>query len=358
MNRKKMMVRIAVPAAIVLVISLLILVFQFPYRSLQNKKRIRHLNRRIEHLTTDYHNILEESGGKITEIPVDPLIISEIQSRLYQDDEDVKLYCWMVNDERNVVFGVPSSAFNRLNVFYNKYSSVIENDGYYMDRNDFLLKLIDKYDKIDFQKLVSVSTPEQEQFQWRFYEEKVDPYYYDRIQTMVLSVPVIDDAERYLGELYLKIDDSSNDRLYYSRRRAENYDIYSLYLLDASRVFLSISIMILVFLLPTWVYLDARARGVKNPGIWSFLSIGSFGFGIIVYLLIRPGKGESLCCPECDKELNGTRNFCPYCGFDLSSTFCPRCQYPIKAEWSFCPSCQAEVKHELKDEKLVEKEEK
>ncbi|MGH7495876.1 MAG: zinc ribbon domain-containing protein [bacterium] len=42
-----------------------------------------------------------------------------------------------------------------------------------------------------------------------------------------------------------------------------------------------------------------------------------------------------------ENQLNGGGTFCPHCGFDLSTTYCPQCQYPVKAEWSFCPNCRA-----------------
>ena len=70
---------------------------------------------------------------------------------------------------------------------------------------------------------------------------------------------------------------------------------------------------------------------------------------------------KSFHCPQCESEVNGGA-FCPHCGFDMSSTMCSQCQYPIKPEWSFCPSCRTELKEKagfLKEEKKeVDKEKK
>jgi predicted amidophosphoribosyltransferase len=36
--------------------------------------------------------------------------------------------------------------------------------------------------------------------------------------------------------------------------------------------------------------------------------------------------------------------FCPHCGRDLSSSYCPACRYPLKPDWAFCPACRTEIK--------------
>ncbi len=78
------------------------------------------------------------------------------------------------------------------------------------------------------------------------------------------------------------------------------------------------------------------------------------------YLDVSEIKGEQEPV-QCENEVNGGA-FCPYCGFDLASTMCPQCQYPIKPEWSFCPSCRTELRKKAevvpKKEKAVEKKRK
>ena len=123
--------------------------------------------------------------------------------------------------------------------------------------------------------------------------------------------------------------------------------------------FLVISGLFLWFLVLTWVYIEAKQQDVKNPLGWAFITLISFIiFGLTIYLITRPKTLKSFHCPQCEKELNGTKAYCPYCGFDLSSTFCPQCQYSIKQDWLFCPSCRAELKQEKQDVVDIEKIEK
>ena len=187
-----------------------------------------------------------------------------------------------------------------------------------------------------------------------------DSWYYVRERSILLSTPLITKAGNVLGTVFLKVDDSVNRKLYYRKNR----------LVDSSFVgelngllifFAVISGIFLWFLLPTWVYIDAQQRDIRNPGIWAFIAIISTIFGLAIYLITRPSNMKSFHCPQCENEVNGGA-FCPYCGFDLASTMCPQCQYPIKPEWSFCPSCRTELRKKAevvpKKEKAVEKKNK
>jgi hypothetical protein len=97
------------------------------------------------------------------------------------------------------------------------------------------------------------------------------------------------------------------------------------------------------FLLPSWVYVDARERGVRRAGLWSFLVLISFVLGLVVYLIARPEHSTVLECPGCGREINGGA-FCPYCGRDVSTVVCATCRYPLKPDWAYCPSCRTEIK--------------
>jgi RNA polymerase subunit RPABC4/transcription elongation factor Spt4 len=77
--------------------------------------------------------------------------------------------------------------------------------------------------------------------------------------------------------------------------------------------------------------------------LWALLTVITFGFALAVYLVARPPAVSSFLCPQCEKELNGTKAFCPYCGHDLSSSFCPQCQYQVKGDWQFCPNCRYDL---------------
>ena len=96
-------------------------------------------------------------------------------------------------------------------------------------------------------------------------------------------------------------------------------------------------------LLPTWVYVDARDRGMRRAPLFAFLTVLSSLVGLVVYLISRPEDARTLACPGCAHELNGGA-FCPHFGRDLSASFCPACRYPLKPEWAFCPACRTETK--------------
>jgi len=158
-----------------------------------------------------------------------------------------------------------------------------------------------------------------------------------------VSSPVKDDQGHLLGNIYLKVDDSVNAGMYMARRYLEREDVFDTRLLEPALIILGFIVMFLWFLLPTWVYIDSRQRGIRNPILWVILALISGPFGWLVYLITRPAEPDAMNCPQCANELNGTRAFCPYCGFDLSNTFCPECQYPVKPDYLFCPSCRTEL---------------
>jgi hypothetical protein len=103
------------------------------------------------------------------------------------------------------------------------------------------------------------------------------------------------------------------------------------------------SIAALWVLLPTWVYVDARERGVRRAPLFAFLTVISSLVGLVVYLIARPEELKRLTCPGCAREVNGGA-FCPHCGRDLSSAICSACRYPLKPDWAFCPACRNEIK--------------
>ncbi len=344
MNKRNLIRKVAFIAVVVFFISILILILQFPYRSWQTKKRARALDEHISELTQRQQEFLNETAAKITSIPVNPRIISEIQSEILQEQQNIKRYLWMTSNNGDFIFGVPTTIFLRLNSAYDKYYEIIKNDGNFLNRNDFLSKLVNRHDEIDFSEFESSKRPGYDDYNWRYYKERQpDRWYYLKFYYFRLSTAITGEAGEYLGELYLKVDDSQNKQIYYGSYYAEKNDLYALFIpIFGALAFFSG--LILWFLLPTWVYIDAQQRDVKNPGLWAFLTLVSIIFGLIIYLITRPQTLKTLNCPQCDKELNGTKAYCPYCGFDVSSTFCPQCQYPVKPDWSFCPSCRGELK--------------
>lgn len=369
MDRKKIFKKLAIPAAVIFIMALLILLTQIPYRNSQAKKRERVLENHITGLTEKYQNYLRETASKITSVPADPKIIGEIQSDILQQSPQIKLYMWMNDKSGDFIFGSPATAFKKLNTAFDKYEDNIKKDGHFINRNDFLNNLIVYHDEVDFTEFESPTLFKNENYRWRFFKEGDKFNFFPRVPSPVgnpyhffvgdsrytpswrylLSSAVSNDSGEVIGELYLKIDDFKNRKLYQDRNAAEHDDLFGT-LNPILGILMFFSGLFLWFLLPAWVYTDARQRDARSPGLWAFLTLISLVFGLTIYLLARPSSYKTLYCPQCENELNGTKAFCPHCGFDLAGTFCPHCQYPVKESWQFCPSCRAELSGEKKTE--------
>ncbi|MFC1495165.1 zinc ribbon domain-containing protein [Thermodesulfobacteriota bacterium] len=362
MGSKKLIRKMAIPAAIIFIVSILVLISQIPYRNIQSTKREEALINHINNLTQQYQKYLTETAAKIDSVSVDPKIISDVQSKILKENSHIKLYLWMTDNNEDFIFGSPTAVFNKVNTAYNKYEENIKNDGHFLNRNDFLENLIVHYNNIDFTEFESKAVIKNQNYRWRFYKEGSNGSRFpmalgftsirgvgffqnssannEPSPRYLLSTPVTGSSGEVIGELYLKIDDYKNEKLYYNRNKAEREDLFGT-LNPVFGIIAFISGLFLWFLLPTWVYTDARQRDVRSPGLWAFLSVISLFFGLTIYLITRPSAFKSFHCPQCENELNGTKAFCPHCGFDLAGTFCQQCQYPIKQSWQFCPNCRA-----------------
>lgn len=360
MNKRKLVRKMAIPAAIIFIASIVVLLSLFPYRNWQNHNRIQRFNDHIAQLTDENQRYLEETAKKIEalieqanrENLADTREVREIQSQVllgHQKLNRVKRYLWMSNNAGEFIFGAPAFVFEQLNSAFDKYSNILTENDLFKNRNDFLIKLVDRYDKIDFSKIAAENLEESS------YLEDHEDWRYVRPRTLILSTPVANKGGVVEGTLFVKIDDAVDSELYYTRDYAEHQDIYDNFLGPIFGIVAFLSGLFLWFLLPTWVYIDAQQRDVSNPGVWAFITLISLIFGLAIYLITRPSTMKSLHCPKCENALNGGGAFCPHCGFDLSSTYCPQCQYPIKQEWAFCPNCRAEIKQSKHSEARPEK---
>jgi hypothetical protein len=355
MKKKELIKRLALGALILAGIALLVIIAQFPYRAIKWKDHQTNLNYHIESVKEEAQEYASGIAEEIQQIPPDPALLSRVESE-FLGRTGIKRYLWMMDSGGGFVFGVPSTVFTYINDYYDEYRDVIEADRSYIGQNDFLSKLIDKHAEINFEHFEVSGETEKIPKTWRFYDparrlkrnwtdsDRYSGNYYTTPRTQLVSSPVKDDQGNLLGNVYMKVDDSANESMYLSRRFLEYRDIFRNYLLEPAQIILGLSVVFLWFLLPTWVYIDTRQRGIRNPLLWVILTLLSGPFGWLVYLITRPAEPESMNCPQCANELNGTRAFCPYCGFDLSNTFCPECQYPVKPDYVFCPSCRTELK--------------
>ncbi|MBN1907970.1 MAG: zinc ribbon domain-containing protein [Deltaproteobacteria bacterium] len=346
MNRKKLIRRLAIPAAVICIVTIMALIFQTPFEKKQEKQHEERLKAHINELIQNYQKYVTETASKIKAIPVDPKIIGEIQSKILKENQ-VKLYLWLADKNGEFVFGSPAIAFAKMNRMYEKYKNSIQNDGHFFNQFDYLSKLISHNEEIDFSEFESYTVFKNQKYKWRFYKEGgVYRHNYIQPYRFLLSSLVTDETGKVIGEMFLKVDDFINHELYY-RGVADGITDTLKPIFGFMALF---SGMFLWFLLPAWVYTDARQRDVSKPGLWAFLALISLFFGLTIYLLARPENYKVFHCPQCENELNGTKAFCPHCGFDLSGTFCRQCQYPVKQSWQFCPNCRAKLQEPKKTE--------
>jgi hypothetical protein len=347
MNKRKLIKKLALPAAIIAFVSLLGLLLLIPISNSQYQNHKDDFKKYISSLIEQNKTYIKEVAAKIKSTPVDPIIINELQSEYlveHQKSDQPKKYLWMSAMNGDFLFGAPSADFQKLNNAFDKFQNTIKIDEYYRDRNDFLNKLIDETDNVDFTQFERSGRAERNfgDSGWRFYKQN-DEWGTLQSTSTSFSTPVYDSNGKLIGDLFMKVDDKVNVEKYYDQQRFKRSDFYEV-LTVIFGILLGISGAFLWFLLPTWVYIDAQDRDVRTPGIWAFLALTSLFFGLTIYLLTRPATLKSFNCPKCDGELNGTRAYCPHCGYDLSNTFCQQCQYPIKPEWQFCPNCRTEIK--------------
>jgi len=339
MNRKKLVKRMALAALIVLVVSLIVQASRVMYES-RIQARINHERAmRVAQLSNKYQAFLDERAAKINSLNLDRELVSRIKSDILKESSTAEIYLWLSSKEGQFVFGIPEPVFARMNKTYDKYKKVLDKDGYFTDRNDYLSRLVNFHDRLRHSHFDRRG--EEPLIRVRDWDYYVDEYYSTRVGIPLhLSSPIMDSENNIIGELNLKVLDKSF-RDFYRSLRDENMLNGLLY--PGTQFILIVALLFLWLLLPTWVYIDARERDVKNAVRWAVLTVISFGFASLIYLITRPQAPVDFHCPECEKELNGTKAFCPFCGFDLSHTFCPQCQYPLNPKWKFCPSCRFDV---------------
>lgn len=336
MEKKRLIIRMVLVALVLLLIGSAGLITDFYAGGSFKRRYQKKTQQRYRELAEKYQAYLNDKSKEVRELPPTQLFINQLTSEIQQESPHVNLFFWMCNSEGEFLFGIPYDVFDKMNKAYEKYRDVIQADGYYVDRNDFFTKLISYHKQIDYSEFES---PESNRIQWRFHREPSYHSLSDPIRR-TLSIPAMDDGNRFIGTMRLEIVDSTVANQWASGKdRFEWLEI----LQEISTAFMVLSALLIWFLLPSWVYIDARQRNVRQAWKWAVLTVVSFGFAWLIYLIVRPEVSLANYCPQCKKELNGTRDYCPHCSFDLSSTFCPQCQYPLKDEWRFCPSCRFDL---------------
>ena len=280
---------------------------------------------------------LADLAKRIAKLPVDATLVGEIESRFFEQQPSGPFYVWAMDTKGDFAFGVPRSAFNKLNAIYDREVTPRLKEGVFLDRQTFLMSLVDDSDEIG-PELVSEDKALVAEGRAVELVERGRRWQLNRWEpenAFVLSAPLKAEDGAALGSIYLK-QTPVRGRDFYTDGRVEG-------LLAVAGGTAGVAFAFLWVLLPTWVYVDARERGVRRASLFAFLTVISSLVGLVVYLIARPEHARRLTCPGCAREVNGGA-FCPHCGRDLSSSYCPACRYPLKPEWAFCPACRTEIK--------------
>jgi hypothetical protein len=329
-TKKKLITRMALGAGTVLALALLAggaalaLLHSDRERWEYNQKRER------EQVLERSRKYLGELAKRIAKLPVDPTLVGEIESRYFEERASGPMQVWAMGTDGEFLFGVPRESFSRLNAVYDREVTPRLKEGVFFDRQSFLLGHLDEGDDLGLSDDLGGDAEERVPFLERL-RRRAD----DSDGAFVLSAPLKTGDGVALGSVYLKRQ--APEREYY--RQDERLQ----FLGSVSGAAAVLAFVFLWILLPTWVYVDARERGVRRAPLFAFLTVISSLIGLVVYLISRPDDGKTLTCPGCAREVNGGA-FCPHCGRDLSASFCGTCRYPLKPDWAFCPACRTETK--------------
>lgn len=344
-NKGNMLRKMAIPAVAVIAIVFVIQILRDPYLDMKNRSLKRELGWYVEDFVKENNEYLKSLSEKIKSEGYNPISLSQLQSKMMLEQQKVnapKRFIWMSDVEDNFIFGVPKESFTVLNNIYQKYPDVIKKDAFYKNKSDFLTKLVDVQDNLDFSVFEQTEKEYEKGENARFYTPE-GQYMFFQPYTTSYSTQVFNSAGNFIGILHMKVNDKGHIDKYYSR-----YYYSRDVLLDSitrfSEITFVLALVYLWFLLPTWVYADAVRRNVKKPLNWALLVLVTFVVGFMVYIIVRPSGVKTYYCPKCMGELNGMSSFCPHCGLDLSSAYCRHCHYLLKEEWKFCPECRAEIK--------------
>ena len=330
MDRKKKLIgRLAAGAGAVLLLALVTLAASaLLYRS-EREQQEGNAKREREQLVERSKKYLGELARRVDRLPADPTLVGEIESRYFEEYASGPMQVWAMGTEGRFLFGVPREAFDKLNAIYDSDVAPNLKQGVFVDRQTFLRTLVDASDDIGTRSFAPEPSEDDAAAwnRWRGFGRNPE-------RSLVVSAPLKAADGSALGSLYLK------RTLPEERFRGDETlrDVG-----NGAGVAAAFAGVFLWLLLPTWVYVDARGRGLRRAWLFAFLTALSALVGLVVYLIARPESPAALQCPGCAREVDG-HAFCPHCGHDLSAAFCATCRYPLKADWIFCPACRTEIR--------------
>jgi hypothetical protein len=341
-GKKKLIVRLATGCGVLLALALACLLGAFVKDQQQRRAWDAERRARREATVDRSRKHLAEVARRVTKLPADPTVLGEIESRYFEEYAHARMHVWATGTTGEFLFGVPREAFAKLNAIYDHDVVPRLRDGVFLDRQTFLRRLVDESDDIDSRAFADeakdAGDDEPKRGRRRAEEawERWGRGSEDAERAFVLSTPLKGTDGEALGSLYVKtVIDGPRD--YY--RPSEPVEA----LAGVAGGVAGVAAFGLWLLLPSWVFVDARARGVRRAALWAFLTALSLLVGFVVYLIARPEHLRALSCPGCGKDVDGGA-YCPHCGRDLSAAFCATCRYPLKADWVYCPTCRTEIR--------------
>jgi len=330
--KKKLISRMALWTGVVLAVALFAVAVSLVSERADRKRWEALQKERRSEILAQTRSDLDELAGKIDALPVNPTLVNEVESRYFEEYESGPMAVWAMGTQGEFLFGVPRESFSRLNAIYDREITPRLKEGVFFDRQSFFLGHLDEGGETLLLRDLSEDASDEESAElW----EALDRHADRSEGSFVLSAPLATPDGVALGSLYVRR--SVPEREHY--RPDERLEVIG----AGAGAIAAVAFVFLWILLPTWVYVDARERGVQRATLFAFLTVISSLIGLVVYLIARPEDARTLVCPGCGREVNGGA-YCPHCGRDLSASFCATCRYPLKPDWAYCPSCRTEIK--------------
>lgn len=100
--------------------------------------------------------------------------------------------------------------------------------------------------------------------------------------------------------------------------------------------------------LATWLFQDARDRGLRTAPAWLVLALLTGPAALAVWQIARPERAPlpaAPVCPGCGRDTIDGLSFCVRCGQPLRPV-CGACRQPVQLDWEYCGSCGADLVRE------------
>ena len=91
---------------------------------------------------------LAELAERVKKLPADATLVGEIESRYFEEQANGPFYVWAMDTRGEFAFGVPQSAFRKINAIYDREVTPRLKEGVFLDRQTFLMSLVDDSDEI------------------------------------------------------------------------------------------------------------------------------------------------------------------------------------------------------------------